>query len=96
MPYAVVRHYKESQGLIDELGRRAEDVETLIRGVEGFISYALVRTDNGGYSVSIYETSDGVEESTRRAREYIQQNLSEMSVSPPEVLGGETLIQFSR
>ncbi len=96
MPYAVVRHYKEAPGLIDELGRRAEDVESLIRGIEGFISYALVRTDSGGYSVSIYETREGVEESTRRAREYTQQNLGDMSVPPPEILGGETVIQFSR
>jgi heme-degrading monooxygenase HmoA len=96
MPYAVVRHYKGSQDLIDELGRRREDVETLISGIDGFISYALVRTDNGGYSVSIYETSEGAEESTRRAREYIQQNLRDMNVAPPEILGGETVIQFNR
>ena len=96
MPYAVVRHYKGSPDLIDELGRRTDDVKTLISGIEGFISYALVRTDDGGYSVSIYETSEGVEESTRRAREYIQQNLSDMNVAPPEILEGQTVIQFNR
>ncbi len=96
MPFAVVRHYREAQDLIDELSRRTEDVETLISEIDGFISYALVRTDNGGYSVSIYETSEGAEESTRRAREYMQQNLADMNVAPPEVLSGETVIQFNR
>lgn len=96
MPYAVVRHYEGAQALVDELGRRAEDIGPLISGIDGFLSYALVRTDNGGYSVSIYETSEGVEESTRRARKYIQEHLSEISVAPPEVLRGETLIHFTR
>ena len=96
MPYAVVRHYKGSQDLIDELGRREEDVRTLISGIDGFISYALVRTDDGGYSVSIYETSEGVAESTRRAREYIQQNLSGINAASPEILEGQTIVQFNR
>ena len=96
MPYAVVRHYKWSPDLIDELGRRTDEVTKLIRDIEGFISYALVRTDDGGYSVSIYETSEGVEESTRQAREWVQQNLSHLKPAPPEVLQGKTLIQFNR
>jgi hypothetical protein len=95
MPYAVVRHYKGSADLIDALGRRTEDVKTLISGIDGFISDALVRTDNGGYSVSIYETSEGVEESIRQAREYIEQNLSDINAAPPEILEGETVIQFN-
>jgi heme-degrading monooxygenase HmoA len=96
MPYAVVRHYKGSTDLIDELSRRLDDVQNIISGIEGFISYALVRTDDGGYSVSIYETTEGVEESTRQAREYIQQNLGDLKAATPEVLQGETLLQFNR
>ena len=55
MAYAVIRHYKGSAELIDELGRRPGEVESLIRGVSGFQSYYLVRSDGGGFSVSVFE-----------------------------------------
>ena len=42
MAYAVIRHYKGSAELIDELGRRAGEVENVIRGVSGFQDYYLV------------------------------------------------------
>ena len=50
MAYAVIRHYKGSAELIDELGRRAGEVENVIRGVSGFQDYYLVRSDDGGFS----------------------------------------------
>ena len=94
MPYAVIRHYKDSSKLIDELERRSDDVESLIRGIAGFIAYDLVRTDSGGFSVSVYEDRAGAEESVRSAREDLQQNLSEVG-SSPEVLQGESVIHFT-
>jgi hypothetical protein len=41
MPYTVIRHYRESNKLIDELQRRSDDVESLIRGIDGFIRIRL-------------------------------------------------------
>ena len=41
MPYVVIRHYKESTKLIDELERRSADVENLIKAIPGFIAYKL-------------------------------------------------------
>ena len=94
MPYAVIRHYKDASKLIDELERRSDDVESLIRGIDGFIAYDLVRTDSGGFSVSVYADRAGAEESVRSAREYLQKNLSEVG-SSPEVLQGESVIHFT-
>jgi len=94
MPYAVIRHYKDSSKLIDELERRSDDVESLIRGIAGFIAYDLVRTDSGGFSVNVYADRAGAEESVRSAREDLQQNLSEVG-SSPEVLQGESVIHFT-
>ena len=94
MPYVVIRHYKDGSKLIDELERRREDVENLIRGISGFIGYNLVRTESGGFSVSVYEDRAGAEESVRAAREYTQQNLPGVS-GPPEVIQGDAVISFS-
>ena len=94
MPYVVIRHYKDSSKLIDALEQRRDDVESLIRGVPGFIAYNLVRSESGGFSVSVYQDRAGAEESVRAAREYLQQNLSDVS-APPEVIQGEAVISFN-
>jgi len=94
MPFVVVRNFKDSAKLIDALEQRRDDVENLIRGVPGFIAYNLVRSESGGFSVSVYQDRAGAEESIRAAREYLQQNLPEVSV-PPEVIQGQAVISFS-
>jgi len=83
MPYVVIRHYKESTKLIDELEQRPDEVENLIRGIQGFIAYNLVRSEGGGgFSVSVYQDRAGAEESVRAAREYIKQTVPDVSGAP--------------
>lgn len=94
--HTVVRHYQGASQLMDELGRRSTDVEKLIRGIPGFVAYYLVKTADGGYSVSVFDDRAGTEESNRRAAEYLKENLSSMATSPPEILEGESIIDFSR
>jgi heme-degrading monooxygenase HmoA len=95
MAYAVIRNYKGSGELIDELGRRPGEVEDLIRGVSGFQQYYLVRSDDGGFSVSVFEDRAGAEESVKVARQFIQDTLSDVAGAPPEVIQGEVTITFS-
>jgi len=63
MPYVVIRHYNDADKLIDELAQRADEVESLIRGISGFVAYNLVRSESGGFSVSVYEDRAGAEQS---------------------------------
>jgi len=53
MPYVVVRHYQDSSKLIDGLAQRPDEIESLISGIAGFVAYHLVRTESGGFSVSV-------------------------------------------
>jgi hypothetical protein len=94
MPYVVVRHYKDSGTLTDELARRSDEVEDVIRGVPGFIAYNFARSDSGGFSVSVYEDRAGAEQSIVAAREYLQKTLPGLA-GPPEVIQGEAVISFS-
>jgi heme-degrading monooxygenase HmoA len=91
----VIRHYQGAAELMDELERRSGEVEQLIRGIAGFVSYYLVRTSEGGFSVSVFEDSTGTQESIKQAAEFIRTNLPSLSVSPPEVIQGESFISFS-
>ena len=94
--YAVVRTYS-GQGaseLFDLLGQREEDVRSLMTGVEGFVSYAAIRTRDGGVAVTVCEEKDGADESSRRAAEWVKANLS-APVDPPAVTEGHAVLHFS-
>jgi hypothetical protein len=56
--HAVVRAYggKGAKELFDLLEKRAADVESVMRSVKGFVSYTLVRSGEGGYSVTYART----------------------------------------
>ncbi len=95
--HAVIRRYRGNSQLFDELERRTDEVESLIRGVSGFVSYSLVRTeDGGGFSVSVFEDKTGTDESTRVAADWVRQNLPQAAGSPPEVIEGRVVLQMSK
>jgi hypothetical protein len=92
--YATVRNYSGSEGLVDELVSRQSEVKNLIKGISGFQAYYLIKTDKGdAVSVSIYDDRSGAEESNRTAAEWIRGNLSELSISAPQVSAGDVVIQ---
>ncbi len=93
--HVVVRHYTGSSKLIDELVDRRKDVEDLIRGVKGFTSYYLVRTADGGASVSVFDYERGTTESNTRAAAFIKENLDGVASGPPQIIEGEAVIAFS-
>ena len=93
--HAVIRHYKGSEKLIDELVERRKDVEELIRGVDGFVGYYLVKTADGGASISVFQTEAGTAESTKRAAAYVADNLEGVTAGPPDVIEGPTVIDFA-
>ena len=94
--YAVVRRYSGAgaEELFDLLGEREEDVKDLISGVPGFVSYAAFRTgDGGGTTVTVCEDQTGTDESSRRAAEWVKENLSATGAAPA-ISEGSTVLQF--
>lgn len=92
--HVVIRHYEGSDELIDELVDRRKDVEALIRAVDGFQAYDLLKTTDGGASVSVFNDAAGTAESNERAAAFINENLEGLAVSPPQLIEGETVIDF--
>jgi hypothetical protein len=93
--YAVVRTYS-GQGaseLFNLLGQREEDVRALISGVPGFVSYAAVRSGDGGVTMTVCDDKAGTDESSRRAAEWVKENVS-ATVNPPAITEGNTVLQF--
>ena len=98
--HAVVRRYSGpgAQELFEEFERKHGSVEGTLeqamRGVPGFVAYTLVRTQEGGVSVTVCQDKASTEKSVQVARDWIRQNLT-TSANPPEVLDGDVLLQLT-
>ena len=94
--HAVVRTYsgKGAKELFDLLEWRTADVEKLMRSVKGFVSYSLVRTADGGFSVSVAQDKAGVDESMQKARDWIKANAASVGSNPPAISEGRVLLQL--
>jgi hypothetical protein len=94
--YVVVRSYS-GQGaseLFDLLGQTEEEIKSLIGGVPGFVSYAAFRSGgDAGMTVTICQDKTGTDESSRRAAEWVKENVSTTG-NPPVITEGSTVLQF--
>jgi hypothetical protein len=91
--YAAIRTYQTSDAR--EVARRANrGFVPIVSGTPGFVAYYIVDGGEGTVaSVSIFEDRAGADESTRRAAEWVADNLAELAVSGPEVLAGEVRVE---
>ena len=95
--YAVVRSYSGPGAgeLFTLLNDRKPEVEEIIRGVKGFVGYALIQTEDGGISVTICKNKSGTDESLKVAREWIQANASNLGTKPPAVSEGSVILNLT-
>ncbi len=95
--HAVVRTYSgpAAKELFELLEQRKAEVDDLIRPVSGFVSYSLIRTDEGGVTVTVCEDKTGTDESIQVARDWIQANASDLGVNPPSISEGQVALHLS-
>ncbi len=94
--YAVVRTYSGSgaKELFDLLEQRKAEVEDIIRSVPGFQAYTLLRTDDGGVTVTVCQDKAGTDQSLQVARDWIQQNAANLGTNPPAVSEGQVVLHL--
>jgi hypothetical protein len=94
--HAVVRSYS-GQGaseLFDQLEQRNDEVKELIGGVPGFVSYTAFRSGDGGSTVTVCQDKTGADESSRRAAEWVKENIT-TTADPPVITEGGTVVHFA-
>ena len=94
--HAVVRTYSGagSKQLFDLLTERKAEVEAVLRSVPGLVSYTMVRSGDGGVTVTVCQDKAGTDESLRVAREWIQENASATGANPPTVTEGSVVLKI--
>jgi len=94
--YAVIRRYQGATALFEELAKREQDVRDVITGTPGFMAYYLVRSVDGGASITVCQDQAGTSESSRRAADWLRQNVPTIAGDPPEITEGEVLFNFGQ
>ncbi len=95
--YAVVRSYSGpgAKELFDLIEERKAEAGSIIRSVTGFVAYSLIRTDDGGVTVTVCQDKAGTDESLQVARDWIQENASDLGASPPSVSEGSVVLHLN-
>jgi hypothetical protein len=95
--HAMVRTYSGTgaQQLFDVLEERKADVEATLRNVPGLVSYTLLRSGEGGLSVTVCKDKAGVDESLKAARDWIQKNAPNILANPPVITEGAVVVQIN-
>ena len=90
---AVIRKYsgKGAKELIDILEQRAAELDSVMGSVKGLVTYTLVRSGDGGFSVTVCQDQAGLDESTENAKDWIAKNAANTGVAAPEVIVGSVI-----
>ena len=94
--HGVIRRYRGASALNDALVSRSQEVRDVIGGVPSFVAYYAVRTGDELATLTICEDQAGTQESSRRAAEWVRQNVPGAAAAAPEVIEGEVFIQHGR
>ena len=81
----VIRQYSgdKAKALFDVLEKNKAEIEEVIQGVGGVISYTLARTDNGGLAVTVGKDRAAIENSNQTAKAWIAKNASDIGADAP-------------
>ena len=95
--HAVIRTYSGTgaKELFDLLERQKSDVDEKMRSIDGFVSYLLLRTDDGGATVTVCRDQSGIDESIETARQWVTTNASHIQAPPPRVIRGAVIAQVA-
>ena len=80
--------------MFDLLEKNKSDVEKTLRSVKGLVSYTLVRSTDGGFSVTVCNDKAGTDESLQKARDWIAKNAASTGVAAPKVSEGSVVLHL--
>ena len=94
--HATIRRWNGASKLIAEMERRAQEVEDIISSTPGFVAYQAVTSGDTLISITVCQDKNGTDETTRRAAQWVRDNLPAEAVAglSPEVTDGEEFVSF--
>ena len=93
--HVTMRYYTGASALGDAMAAKTDEVRDLITTVPGFIAYYAIRNGDVVTTVTVCKDKAGTDESTKRARAWVQENVKG-GVNPPGINEGDTFVSFSK
>lgn len=89
--HTVIRTYtgKGAAETIDLIIAKKKDIKKLMHSVKGFVDYSVVKTEDGGFSVTVSKNEKASAAITAAAREWVAANASHLKAKAPKVMGGK-------
>ena len=90
--YAMIRSYAAT-GSVEEIVRRVEaSVLPMLKAHPGFRHYWAGRSEEGVFSVSLFDSEAEMDAANEQVRGIVASNLAELLPTPPSVTRGEVLV----
>ncbi|MCV2869998.1 hypothetical protein OEW28_15310 [Defluviimonas sp. WL0002] len=70
---------------------RKSEVQTLLGGVQGLVSYDIVETGDGCFTVTVCKDKAGTDESLKVAKDWLKSNTGHLGLAAPQVLEGKSV-----
>lgn len=95
--HIVVRTYsgKGAAETIDLVIARKKDIKKLMRSIKGFVDYSVVKTEDGGFTVTVSKTEKAAAAITDAARNWVLNNAADLKADPPKIVGGKVQLSVS-
>ncbi|OYD83624.1 hypothetical protein CHT98_14100 (plasmid) [Azospirillum brasilense] len=94
--HAMIRSYSGKGGkeLADFLVQRQAEVKAVIGGVQGLVSYDIIRTGEGCMTITVCNDKAGTDESLAKARTWLKENASHIEGAMPQVSEGNVEVHL--
>ena len=95
--YGVLRSYSGdgAKKLAARLEERKAEVEAVLRGVPGLITWGLMQTSDGCTTFTLCKDKAGVDQSVTIARDWIKKNASDITEPAPTITEGPVSMRIS-
>jgi hypothetical protein len=95
--HTVVRTYsgKGAAETIDLVIAHKRDVKKLMQSVKGFVDYTVIKTEDGGFTVTHAKTEKASAAITAAAREWVVENGKHLKAKAPKVMGGKVSMSIA-
>ena len=92
-----IRRYKVQPGKAGEVAKRArEGFVPIISKTKGFKAYYIVHAGHDSVSsISVFDTQEEADESTKQAADWVKTNLASLIVGAPEITSGEATVHHA-
>ena len=92
--FASIRRGDVVPGAAPEIAQRVEEsFLPMISGEPGFLAYYFVSApDDQAVAITIFEDREGAEASSRKAVEWVKENIASLVPSPLQITEGEVLV----